>query len=73
MLRKQVEIGLNKGEARNALSRTVDVHRNGEVRDLRPTTQANRASGLNLVEATFADLITFAETYVFASLTYGQG
>ena len=53
-LRKRVQIGLNKGEARNALSRAVYIHRNGEVRDCRPTAQANRASGLNLVVAAIA-------------------
>ena len=53
-LRKRVQIGLNKGEARNALSRAVYFHRNGEVRDRRPTAQANRASGLNFVVAAIA-------------------
>lgn len=50
-LRRRVQSGLNKGEARNALARAVFFHRGGEVRDRRPAAQAHRASGLNLVVA----------------------
>lgn len=50
-LRKRVQIGLNKGEARNALARAVFFHRAGEIRDRRPAAQTHRASGLNLVVA----------------------
>ncbi len=32
-LRRRVQAGLNKGEARNALARAVFMHRLGEVRD----------------------------------------
>ena len=42
-LRRRVQIGLNKGEAKNALARAVFFNRLGELRD--------RASGLNLVVA----------------------
>jgi TnpA family transposase len=43
--------GLNKGEARNALARTVFFHRLGEIRDRSYENQRYRASGLNLVIA----------------------
>jgi TnpA family transposase len=42
---------LNKGEARNALARTVFFHRFGEIRDRSYENQRYRASGLNLVIA----------------------
>ncbi|STL58711.1 transposase [Escherichia coli] len=32
-LRRRVQAGLNKGEARNALARAVFLHRLGEIRD----------------------------------------
>jgi len=44
-----VQIGLNKGEARNALARAVFLNRLGELRDRRFENQRYRASGLNLV------------------------
>jgi TnpA family transposase len=48
-LRRRVQIGLNKGEARNALARAVFLNRLGELRDRRFENQRYRASGLNLV------------------------
>jgi TnpA family transposase len=48
-LRRRVTGGLNKGEARNALARTVFFHRLGEIRDRSFENQRYRASGLNLV------------------------
>jgi len=48
-LRRRVHVGLNKGEARNALARAVFFHRLGEVRDRSFENQRHRASGLNLV------------------------
>lgn len=48
-LRRRVQIGLNKGEARNALARAVFLSRLGELRDRRFENQRYRASGLNLV------------------------
>jgi Tn3 transposase DDE domain len=48
-LRKRVQIGLNKGEARNALARAVFFNRQGELRDRTFENQRYRASGLNLV------------------------
>jgi TnpA family transposase len=48
-LRKSVQLGLNKGEARNALARAVFFNRQGELRDRTFENQRYRASGLNLV------------------------
>jgi len=50
-LRRRVQAGLNKGEARNALARAVFFHRLGEIRDQGFEQQRYRASGLNLVTA----------------------
>lgn len=50
-LRRRVQVGLNKGEARNALARAVFFHRLGEIRDRSFEQQRYRASGLNLVTA----------------------
>jgi TnpA family transposase len=50
-LRRRVQVGLNKGEAKNALARAVFFNRLGELRDRGFETQRSRASGLNLVVA----------------------
>jgi TnpA family transposase len=50
-LRRRVQIGLNKGEAKNTLARAVFLNRLGEIRDRRFENQRYRASGLNLVVA----------------------
>ena len=50
-LRRRIHIGLNKGEARNALARAVFFNRLGELRDRTYEDQGHRASGLNLVVA----------------------
>jgi len=50
-LRRRVQAGLNKGEARNALARAVFFNRLGEIRDRGFEQQRYRASGLNLVTA----------------------
>jgi len=50
-LRRRVHVGLNKGEARNALARSVFFYRLGEVRDRSFEARRRRASGLNLVTA----------------------
>jgi len=50
-LRRRVQAGLNKGEAKNALARAVFFNRLGEVRDRSFEHQRYRASGLNLVVA----------------------
>jgi hypothetical protein len=44
-------MGLNKGEARNALARAVFFYRRGELMDRTWAEQYNSASGLNLVVA----------------------
>jgi len=46
-----VQVGLNKGEAKNALARAVFFNRLGELRDRTFENQRYRASGLNLVVA----------------------
>jgi len=48
-LRRLVQARLNKGEAKNALSRAVLFNRLGELRDRSFENQRYRASGLNLV------------------------
>jgi len=48
---RRVHVGLNKGEARNALARAVFFYRLGEVRDRSFEQRRYRASGLNLVTA----------------------
>lgn len=50
-LRRRVNAGLNKGEARNALARAVFFNRLGEIRDRNYEQQRFRASGLTLVTA----------------------
>ena len=46
-----MQIGLNKGEAKNSLARAVFLNRLGEIRDRSFENQRYRASGLNLVVA----------------------
>jgi TnpA family transposase len=48
-LRRRVQIGLNKGEAKNTLARAVFLNRLGEIRDHSFENQRYRASGLNLL------------------------
>ena len=50
-LRRRVQAGLNKGEARNALARAVFFNRLGEFRDQSFEGQRYRAIGLNLLTA----------------------
>jgi TnpA family transposase len=50
-LRRRVQVGLNRGEAKNALARAVFFNRLGEMRDRSFENQRYRASGLNLVVA----------------------
>ncbi len=50
-LRRRVQVGLNKGESKNALARAVFFNRLGELRDRSFENQRYRASGLNLVVA----------------------
>ena len=46
-LRRRAQLGLNKGEARNALARAIYFCRLGEMRDRSFENQFFRASGLN--------------------------
>ncbi|HXZ46156.1 MAG TPA: Tn3 family transposase [Pseudolabrys sp.] len=50
-LRRRVNAGLNKGEARNALARAVFFNRLGEMRDRSFENQRYRAGGLTLLTA----------------------
>lgn len=50
-LRRRVNAGLNKGEARNSLARAIFFNRLGEIRDRSFEQQRYRASGLNLITA----------------------
>jgi TnpA family transposase len=50
-LRRRVQNGLNKGEARNALARALFFNQLGELRDRTRENQDGRASGLNLLTA----------------------
>ena len=47
-LRRRTNLGLNKGEARNAFARAIYFCRLGEIRDRSFESQFFRASGLNL-------------------------
>jgi TnpA family transposase len=58
-LRRRVQVGLNKGEAKNALARAVFFNRLGELRDRSFENQRYRASGLNLVVAAIVLWNTF--------------
>ena len=72
-LRRRVHAGLNKGQARNALARTVFLCRLGEIRDRSFEQQRYRASGLTLVTAAIALWNTiYIELAVRASSLPGQ-
>ena len=53
-LRRQANVELNKGEARNALARAVCFHRLGRLRDRAVDAQQYRASELAVVTAAIA-------------------
>jgi TnpA family transposase len=72
-LRRRVNTGLNKGEARNALARAVFFNRLGEIRDRSFEQQRYRASGLNLVTAAIVLWNTvYLERAVKALRDHGQ-
>ena len=50
-LRCRVQVGFNKGESENTLTRAVFLTRLGEMRDRSFGNQRYRANGLNLVGA----------------------
>ena len=72
-LRRRVNAGLNKGEARNALARAVFFYRLGELRDCSFEQQRHRASGLNSVTAAIVLWNTaYLERAVRALRRHGQ-
>jgi TnpA family transposase len=72
-LRRRVQVGLNKGEARNALARAVFLCRLGEIRDRSFEHQRYRASGLTLVTAAIVLWNTvYIERAIDASARNGQ-
>ncbi len=72
-LRRRVNAGLNKGEAKNALARAVFFNRLGEMRDRSFEHQRYRASGLNLVVAAIVLWNTvYLEKAVQALRDHGQ-
>jgi TnpA family transposase len=72
-LRRRVQAGLNKGEARLALARAVFFNQLGEVRDRSFEQQRYRASGLNLVTAAIVLWNTvYLERATHALRTQGQ-
>lgn len=72
-LRRRVQVGLNKGEARNALARAVFFNRIGEIRDRSFEQQRYRASGLNLLTAAIALWnTTYLERVIRAMRDNGQ-
>jgi TnpA family transposase len=66
-LRQRALVGLNKGEARNALAKTVFFYRRGEVSDRSLEDQYNNASGLNLVVAA---IILWNTVYLAKAIDY---
>lgn len=66
-LRLQILMGLNKGEARNALARAVFFYRRGEILDRTWEQQYNSASGLNLVVAA---IILWNTVYLAKAIAY---
>jgi TnpA family transposase len=72
-LRRRVQVGLNKGEARNALARAVFFNRLGEVRDRSYEQQRYRASGLNLITAAVVLWnTTYLERAIQSMKSHGQ-
>jgi TnpA family transposase len=72
-LRRRVQVGLNRGEAKNALARAVFFNRLGEMRDRSFENQRYRASGLNLVVAAIILWNTvYLERAIHALKKHGQ-
>ena len=69
-LRRRVQVGLNKGEARNALARAVFFNRQGDLRDRSFENQRYRASGLNLIVAA---VILWNTVYLERAITALRG
>ena len=72
-LRRRIHLGLNRGEARNALARAVFFNRLGGLFDRTYENQRHRAGGLNLVvAATVLWNMVYMEDAVKASRERGQ-
>ncbi|MEA2263274.1 MAG: hypothetical protein QOJ51_6099, partial [Acidobacteriaceae bacterium] len=72
-LRRRVQVGLNRGEAKNSLARAVFFNRLGEMRDRSFENQRYRASGLNLVVAAIILWNTvYLERAIHALKKHGQ-
>jgi TnpA family transposase len=72
-LRRRVQVGLNRGEAKNALARAVFFNRLGEMRDRSFENQRYRASALNLVVAAIILWNTvYLERAIHALKKHGQ-
>ena len=71
-LRRRVQVGLNKGEARNALARAVFSYRQGRVQD-RSHAQQVRAQGLNLLVAAIILWNTLELAQASAGITAARG
>ena len=63
-LRRRSHAGLNKGEAKNSLSRAVFFHRLGQIRERSYENQRHRAGGLNLI----VTAITCGIQYIWGEL-----
>ena len=66
-LRRRVQVGLNKGEAKHALTRAIHFNRLGEIRDKTYEDQLYKASGLNLVASA---IILWNTVYISKAITY---
>lgn len=66
-LRRRVQAGLNKGEAKHALSRAIHFNRLGEIRDKNYEYQFYKASGLNLVASA---IVLWNTVYIQKAITY---
>ena len=60
-LRRQCQIGLNKGEQRHALAQAICTFKQGRIADQSPAAQLYRASGLNLL---IAAIVYWNSTYL---------
>lgn len=64
---RRVHVGLNKGEAKHALTRAVHFNRLGEICDRTFENQLHRASGLNLVVGA---IILWNTVYIEKAIEY---
>ncbi len=67
-MQRQVQNGLNEGEAHHALKRAISFHRRGEFRDQSGEGQHYRIAGMNLLAAIIIFWNTMKLGYVVSSL-----